>query len=136
MAKSQACPTAREIAPSLDVFSYFPVVNEPHTVVWEGMLSVEQLGDHRFAVEKVSGPVKFYFEGDLLAQDPPSEEVGREGEVLVGSGSYPIRVEYAAQTEGRSTMFKILWQPPGGSMTPIPVESLSPAREHMLKVLE
>ncbi len=129
-------PHAMEIAPSLDVFSYFPVVNEPHTVVWEGMLNVEQLGDHRFAVEKVSGPVKFYFEGDLLAQDPLSEEVDREGEVLVGSGSYPIRVEYAAQTEGRSTMFKILWQPPGGSMTPIPVESLTPAREQMLKVLE
>ena len=129
-------PDAVEIAPSLDVFSYFPVVNEPHTAVWEGMLNVKQLGNHRFAVERVSGPVKFYFEGDLLAQDPPSEEVDREGEVLVGSGSYPIRVEYVAETESRSTMFKILWQPPGGSMTPIPIESLTPAREHMLKVLE
>ena len=129
-------PDAVEIAPSLDLFSYFPVVNEPHTVVWEGMLNVEQLGDQKFAVERVSGPVKFYFEGDLLAQDPPSGEVDREGEVLVGSGSYPIRVEYVAETEGRSTMFKILWQPPGGSMTPIPVESLTPAREHILRVLE
>ncbi len=129
-------PDAVEIAPSLDVFSYFPVVNEPHTVVWEGMLNVKQLGEHKFAVEKVSGPVKFYFEGDLLAQDPPSEEVGGEGEVLVGSGSYPIRIEYVAETEGRSTMLKILWQPPDGKMTPIPVESLSPSREYMLKVLE
>ena len=129
-------PDAVEIAPSLDVFNYFPVIDEPHTVVWEGMLKVEQLGNHIFAVERVSGPVKLYFEGDLLAQDPPSEEVDREGEVLVGSGSYPIRIEYVAETKGRSTMFKILWQPPGGSMTPIPVESLTPAREHMLKVLE
>ena len=129
-------PDAVEIASSLDVFSYFPVIDEPHTVVWEGMLNVEQLGNHRFAVERVSGPVKLYFEGDLLAQDPPSEEADREGEILVGSGSYPVRVEYVAETEGRSTMFKILWQPPGGSMTPIPVESLTPAREHMLKVLE
>ena len=129
-------PDAVEIAPSMDLFSYFPVVNEPHTVVWEGMLDIKQLGNHKFAVEKVSGPVKLHFEGDLLAQDPPSEEVDREGEVLVGSGSYPIRVEYVAETEGRSTMFKILWQPPDGRMTPIPVESLSPAREHMLKVLE
>ena len=129
-------PDAVEIAPSLDVFSYFPVVNEPHTVVWEGMLSVERLGHHKFAVERVSGPVKLYFDGDLLAQAPPSEEVDREGEVLVGSGSYPIRVEYVAETEGRSTMFKVLWQPPDGSMTPIPVESLTPLREHMLRVLE
>ncbi len=129
-------PDAVEIAPSMDVFSYFPVVNEPHTVVWEGMLDVERLGNHKFAVAKVSGPVKLYFEGDPLAQDPPSEEVGREGEVLVGSGSYPIRIEYVAETEGRSTMFKILWQPPDGSMATIPVESLTPAREHMLRVLE
>ena len=131
-----AIPGAVEITPSMNVFNYFPVIDEPHTAVWGGMLKVKQLGNHKFGVEKVSGPVKLYFEGDLLAQDPPSEEVDREGEVLIGSGSYPIRIEYVAETKGRSTMFKILWQPPGGRMIPIPVESLSPAREHMLRVLE
>ena len=129
-------PDAVEIAPSMDVFNYFPVIDEPHTVTWEGMLDVEALGDHKFAVERVSGPVKFYFENDLLAQDPPSEDVDREGEVLIGAGVYPIRVEYEARDRGRSTMFKILWQPPGGSKAPIPVESLTPAREHTLRVIE
>ncbi|MCY4651922.1 MAG: PA14 domain-containing protein, partial [Dehalococcoidia bacterium] len=129
-------PDAVEIAPSMDVFNYFPVVDEPHTVAWEGILKVEKLGDHKFAVERVSGPVKFYFENDLLAQDPPTEDVDREGEVLIGSGSYPIRVEYEARDRGRSTMFKILWQPPGENMTPIPVEALTPAREHILRVIE
>ena len=129
-------PDAVEIAPSMDVFSYFPVIDEPHTVVWEGMLRVDKLGDHKFAVERVSGPVKFYFENDLLAQDPPSEDVEREGEVLIGAGSYPIRVEYVAETQGRSTMFRVLWQPSGGSAEPIPVETLTPAREHTLRVIE
>ena len=100
------------------------------------MLKVEQLGTQKFAVERVSGPVKFYFDNDLLAQDPPSEDVGREGEVLVGAGSYPIRVEYVAETQGRSTLFKILWQPPDGSRAPIPVEALTPSREHALRVIE
>ena len=129
-------PDAVEIAPSMDVFNYFPVIDEPHTVAWEGILKVEKLGDHKFAVERVSGPVKFYFENDLLAQDPPTEDVDREGEVLIGSGSYPIRVEYEARDRGRSTMFKILWQQPGENMTPIPVEALTPAREHILRVIE
>ncbi len=129
-------PDAVEIAPSMDVFNYFPVIDEPHTVAWEGMLKVDKLGDHKFAVERVSGPVKFYFENDLLAQDPPSEDVDREGEVLIGAGSYPIRVEYDARDRGRSTMFKILWQPPGGSKAPIPVETLTPAREHTLRIIE
>ncbi len=129
-------PDAVEIAPSMDVFNYFPVIDEPHTVTWEGMLNVEALGDHKFAVERVSGPVKFYFENDLLAQDPPSEDVDREGEVLIGAGAYPIRVEYEARDRGRSTMFKILWQPPGGSVAPIPVETLTPARGHTLRVIE
>ena len=131
-----ALPDAAEIAPSMDVFNYFPVIDEPHTVVWQGMLKVEQLGTQIFAVERVSGPVKFYFDNDLLAQDPPSEDVGREGEVLVGAGSYPIRVEYVAETQGRSTLFKILWQPPDGSKAPIPVEALTPSREHTLRVIE
>ncbi len=129
-------PDALEIAPSMDVFRYFPVIDEPHSVVWDGILEVEELGSYKFAVEKVSGPLKFYFEDDLLAQDPPSDGVGREGEVLVGAGSYPIRIEYAAQDRGRSTMFKILWQPPGGNLVPIPVEAVTPAHEHSLRVIE
>ncbi len=131
-----AQPDAVEIAPSMDVFNYFPVVDEPHTVVWEGMLAVESIGNHKFGVERVSGPVKLYFENDLIAQDPPSEDVDREGEVLVGAGAYPVRVEYVAETQGRSTMFKILWQPPDGHMAPILIESLTPARERMLRVIE
>ena len=131
-----AQPEAVVIAPSMDVFNYFPVVDEPHTVAWEGMLAVERIGNHKFGVERVSGPVKLYFENDLIAQDPPSEDVDREGEVLVGAGSYPIRVEYVAETQGRSTMFKILWQPPDGDMAPILIESLTPARERMLRVIE
>ena len=129
-------PDAVEIAPSLDVFRYFPVIDEPHTAVWEGMLKIEQLGDYKFAVEKTSGPVKLYFENDLIAQDPPSEDTDRRGEILVGSGTYPIRVEYEARDTGRSTMFRILWQPPGETMAPIPVQSLTPARQHTLRVLE
>ena len=129
-------PDALEIAPSMDAFRYSPVIDEPHTAVWDGMLQVEELGSYRFAVERMSGPLKFYFDNDLLAQDPPSDDVGGEGEVLVGSGSYPIRIEYEAQTKGRSTMFKILWQPPGGSMVPIPVEAVTPVRERSLRVIE
>ncbi len=129
-------PDAVQVAPSLDVFHYFPVIEEPHMAIWEGMLSVERIGTHKFSVEKVSGPVKFYIEDDLIAQDPPSEEVEREGEILIGAGIYPVRVEYMAETRGRSTMFKILWQPPGGDMAPIPIESLTPTREHMLRVIE
>ena len=125
-----------EIAPTMDVFRYFPVIDEPHTVVWDGMLEIEQLGNYKFAVEKVSGPLKFYFDNDLMAQDPPSDDVGREGEVLVGTGSYPIRIEYSAEDRGRSTMFKILWHPPGGDLVPIPVEAITPARERTLNVIE
>lgn len=129
-------PDAVEITPSMDVFRYFPVIDEPHTAVWEGMLTTKRIGSHKFAVEKVSGPVKLYIENDLIAQDPPSEEVDREEEMLIGAGTYPIRVEYEARDRGRSTMFKVLWQSPDGSMAPIPVESLTPAREHMLRVIE
>ena len=131
-----AAPDAVEITPSMDVFRYFPVIDEPHTAVWEGMLTIKGIGNHKFAVEKVSGPVKLYLENDLIAQDPPSEDVDRQGEMLIGAGTYPVRIEYEARDSGRSTMFKILWQPPDGSMAPIPVESLVPLREHMLRVLE
>ena len=131
-----AIPDAVEIAPSMDVFRYFPVIDEPHTAVWEGMLTIGPIGNHKFAVEKISGPVKFYLENDLIAQDPPSEEVDRQSEMLIGAGTYPVRIEYEARDKGRSTLFKILWQPPDGSMAPIPVESLVPLRERMLRVLE
>ena len=129
-------PDAVEIIPSMDVFNYSPVIAEPHTVVWEGILEVETWGDHRFAVEQVSGPVRLYFEGELLAQDPPSEDVGREAEKLLSTGLYLLRVEYVAESHGRSTMFQILWQPPDEGMFPIPVNSLTPVREHILQVVE
>ena len=131
-----AAPDAVEIAPSMDVFRYFPALDEPHTAVWEGMLTIRQLGNHKFAVEKVSGPVKLYLENDLIAQDPPSDEADKRYETLIGAGTYPIRVEYEARDKGRSTMFKILWQSPDGNMAPIPVESLTPTREHTLRVIE
>ncbi len=129
-------PDAVEITPSMDVFRYFPAIDDPHTAVWEGMLTIKGIGNHKFAVEKVSGPVRLYLENDLIAQDPPSEEVDRQGEILIGAGTYPVRVEYEARDKGRSTLFKILWQPTDGSMAPIPVESLTPLRERMLRVLE
>ena len=131
-----AIPDAVEIAPSMDVFRYFPVIDEPHIAVWEGMLTIKPLGSHKFGVEKVSGPVRFYIEDDLIAQDPPTEAVGRQGETLMGAGTYPVRVEYEARDRGRSTMFKIFWQPPDRPMAPIPVESLTPARERILRVIE
>ena len=131
-----AASDATEITPSMDVFRYFPVIDEPHTAVWEGRLTIERLGSHRFGVERVSGPVKLYLENDLIAQDPPSEAVDREYETLIGAGTYPIRVEYEARDRGRSTRFKILWQPPDGKMAPVRVESLTPAREYMLRIIE
>ncbi len=129
-------PRSVQITPSMDVFSYLPVIDEPHMAVWEGMLRVERIGLHKFGVEGKSGPVKLYIEDELIAQSPPAEEMGGEGETLMGSGTHSIRVEYMAETHGRSTMFRILWQPPDGSMRPIPAESLTPAREHLLRVIE
>ena len=126
---------AGEVTPAMEVFHYNPLMREPHFGYWEGRIRVEQAGMHRFSIETWSGETSLYVDGELVASEPPHGEAGMEGDIFLGEGEYPVRVEYVSTSSG-STRVTVQWGPPGAPLAPIPVDSLTPAKDSMIRVIE
>ena len=125
-------PDASRITPMADAFYYDPVVPEPYLAVWEGTLDVSTAGQYGFRVGG-SGGIKLILDGDVIAQRPGADPAGPEARVELPEGERRIRIEYASPSP--PSIFEVLWEPPGGSFEPIPVEHLSPAPEHMFRIV-
>ena len=69
-----------------------------------------------------------------MAQEPAAEGIDGEGEVALLAGTHRLRVEYSP--EHGPSQFEILWAVEDGEFAPIPVESLTPAAERMMLVVE
>ena len=123
---------AAHVTPAVDVFFYDPVVPEPYLAIWDGSLEVSVSGSYRFLV-RGAGTVALFLDGELVAQSPHTEDVGSGPTVDLKAGSHPIRVEY--YSEAPPSEFAVLWAPPGALLEPIPIEHLSPAPEHMFRIV-
>ena len=123
---------ATRVTPAMDTFYYDPVIPEPYLGIWEGSLDVPASGGYRFEV-RGAGVVRLQLDGQLRAQNPPSGPVAPSVTVALDAGKHPIRVEYVSDRP--PSQFEVLWAPPGGELEPIPIDRLSPAPEHMFRVM-
>ena len=128
-------PDAMVVVPTLDLFNYAPVIPEPYTAIFEGSVEVDDFENRRFRVERHGGgTIALYVDGRLVAQEPPADGIDAEGEVALLVGSHRLRVEYSP--ERGPSQFEILWAVEDGEFAPILVESLTPAAERMMLVVE
>ena len=125
-------PDAMRVTPMADAFYYDPVVPEPYLAVWEGTLDVSTAGQYGFRVSGAGG-IKLIVDGEIRAQSPGADPTGPEARLDLETGEHRIRIEYASPSP--PSIFGVLWEPPGGSFRPIPVEHLSPAPEHMFRIV-
>ena len=126
-------PDAAHVTPSTDNFYYTPVLEEPYFGVWEGTLNVETSGVIQFRVEG-AGTVKLYIDGKLVSSRPASGDAQDAGEIGLQAGDVPIRITYLSPSP--PSQFKVLWAPLGRTFEPIPQELLTPAPQHMFRILE
>ena len=125
-------PDAMAVVPTLDLFHYAPVIPEPYTAIFEGSVEVDEFETRRFRVERHGGGrIALYVDERLVAREPSGDGVGKEGEVALLAGSHRLRVEYSP--EHGPSQFEILWASEDGEFAPIPVESLTPAAEWMMR---
>ena len=126
-------PDAMQTTPTMDVFHYVPVIQEPYVAVWDGSIDVDQTGTHRLRVSG-EGQVKLFLDDHQIAQWPPGSGLESEASPFIRSGEHAIRVEYMRSRRHRSS--KMLWAPPDAALQPIPVEMLTPSQAWMLRVVE
>ena len=128
-------PDAMEVTPTMDLFRYTPVIEEPYTAVWEGSIQVDTPGSIRFGVGRTgTGSVSLAIDGRLIAQNPPDGEIGTESELNLVGGDHLIRVEY--RHESGPSQFEVMWAPGGGALRQIPVELMTPAPQRMMHLTE
>ena len=120
------------VTPAVDVFYYDPVVPEPYLAVWEGHVDTSWHGEYRFRTNG-AGVMKLFIDDEILAHSPESETVRAEAAVILTQGRHRIRVEYLS--ESPPSELEVLWAPPDQGRGPIPIERLSPAAEHMFRIV-
>lgn len=124
-------PDAMQVTPGIGgAFWYHPVLESPHIAVWDGALNALESGLYRFRFGDVHGKVIVAVDGNTVIDTTAA----RENEVELVEGRHRIRVEYFSSRG--SPQFEILWTPPGKPETRIGPEYLSPASEHMFRVIE
>ena len=125
-------PEAMRVTPAIDVFYYDPVIPEPYLAVWEGHIGLPESGEYRFRA-KGAGVIKVYIDDDLLACSPESDSVKSSASLTLRQGDHRLRVEYLSEV--RPSEFEVFWALPGRGLEPIPIERLSPAAEHMFRIV-
>lgn len=119
---------ALRVTPVTDAFWYDPVLTEPYFAVWQGNLDVRQGGVYDFSLEAF-GDLKLYIDGAVVA-DSRGES---ESQVTLLEGPRRIRLEYFS--EFSPSEFEVRWAPPGQSLGPIPIESLTPDKQQMFDII-
>ncbi|MCH8206504.1 MAG: glycosyltransferase family 39 protein [Chloroflexi bacterium] len=130
--EDEGTPNATRVTPAMGSFYYDPVVPEPYLAVWEGSVDVPDGGTYRFKVE-AAGTVRLLLDGNLIVQSPGSPGVKPEASTHLDAGRHAIRVEY--ESPSPPSQFGVLWGSGSRSLEPIPIELLSPAPEHMFRIL-
>ena len=123
------------VTPAMDIFYYDPVIPEPYTASWDGTLNVDDLGLHKFRVDAGGpGKVALFIDGVQIVPEPRDANSPSEAALYLWVGEHNMRVEY--RPEAPPSEFEIMWAPPDRPFGPVPVESMTPAPEHMLRVVE
>ena len=133
--RASGAPDSMQVTPSMDLFHYTPVVPYPYTVTWDGALQTDVPGPYRFKVGRThNGRIR------ALRQRPPSS-----------LGSFQRRhsrhrrdrppdrpTQHARRVHRplRPTQFELLWALGSSQFTPIPIELITPAPEHMMILAE
>ena len=125
-------PDAVHVTHAMDVVYYHAVLPYPYLAVWEGTLEAPASGRYAFRVGGF-GAVTLTVDEELTARSPSGPAVGPYGIADLDAGEHKIRVEYRAPFAPSEV--EVLWAPPGKPLGPIPIERLSPAREHMFRVV-
>ena len=128
-----AMADASRITPTLDVFWYDPVLEEPYMAVWEGTLEIQDVGEYKFEVEGF-GELKLFIDDRLVAENPRGPEPGPRDVSRLQVGRHPIRLEYFSQFP--PSEFQVFWTPPNGPKATVPLELLTPKPENMFRVVE
>ena len=126
-----AIPDAMQITPGIGgAFWYKSVVDGAHLAVWDGNLNVPMSGLYRFKLGEVRGEMRISLDSETLLDTRDK----RETDIELVEGRHSIRLEY--QTADNSPLFEILWTPPEQPESRITPEHLTPAPEHMFRVVE
>ena len=133
--RTSGIPDAMQITPSMDLFHYAPVVPYPYTAIWDGAVQTDMPGPQRFKVNRThSGEISLYVNDRLVAQDPPNDDTDTTGEINLAPGHNGLRVEYTSPSG--PTQFEVLWALGSSAFSPIPIELMTPAPEHMMLAVE
>jgi len=99
----------------------FPASMPPAVIHWTGLLRVPSGGPYGFAIEAQGT--------SALRIDGASLEIGPDllADRTLDAGLHPIEVDYRL-TQGDAKLI-LRWQPPGGTLQPIPARYLAPDRE-------
>ncbi len=129
---SSGIPDAAQISPTMDLSYFDPVISEPYFATWQGFLDVPVSGQYRFRARGF-GSIELYIEGEPIARTPPDGRIGEEGDVYLHEGRHGIRVDYNPQMP--PSRLSIEWASPDNPFHPIPIDSMAPAPEHMLRIV-
>ena len=125
-------PQAMRVTPAIDVFYYDPVIPEPYLAVWDGHIEVPESGEYRFRA-RGAGVIKVVVDDELLARSPESDSAKPEADITLAQGRHQIRVEYLSEVQ--PSELEVFWAAPGKGLEPIPIDQLSPAAEHMFRIV-
>ena len=119
---------ANESAAAVDVtaattafdWQSYPPLPPPFVARMNASLSIGAMGMVGFAAEVGDGAALTMRIGDLLVLD---SQLGlTQMSVMLAQGIYDLQVEY--RSGGAPSDLRLLWQPPGAEMTPLPVTAL------------
>jgi len=99
----------------------------PFSIEWHGSLLVDRAGLYGFSLESDDGSV-LEIDGRVVVDNGGQHGVlTRRGEVELSEGTHELRLRYFNMIFGG--MVRMLWEPPGGPVGPVPAERLSPLPE-------
>ncbi len=91
-----------------------PPLAPPFVVTWKGTLAAPTYGDYLFKLEGPGG-------AQLSIDETPLLQGGQQQRIRLAQGRHAIQVKAPF---GGPQNIRLLWQPPGGLLTPIPADSL------------
>ena len=90
---------------------------------WDGVVNAEKQGDHSFEVE-LNGSLKIEINGQLVLEADTNGVAHSTKPAQLNHGANSLKVHFSSPAHG-DAFVRLRWQPKGGFLQPIPIESLS-----------
>jgi hypothetical protein len=96
----------------------------PFSVRWTGTLAAPASGTYRFQLNADDG-VRLWLDGELVGESVVPDNVNLiDVQAQLSAGAHAIRIDYFQRGGGKA--LELWWQPPGGTLQPVPPGVLTP----------